>query len=63
MHHQVDGVELLDMTDLRAGGVTAIQVLLGLYPVVTSQHRSTTVYQVSYRSRSLLFESGDRISP
>ena len=36
---------------------------LGLYPIVTVQYRSTTVYQVSYQIQSLLFESDNRILP
>ena len=36
---------------------------MGLYPSVTSQHRSTTSYQVPYHIQSLFFESDDRISP
>jgi hypothetical protein len=36
---------------------------VGSYPTVTLQYRSTTLYQVSYQSQSLLFESDNRILP
>jgi hypothetical protein len=34
---------------------------LGLYPIVTLQCSSTTVYQVSYHIQSLFFESDNRM--
>jgi hypothetical protein len=43
--------------------VAASTVILGLYPIATSQHSSTTVYQVSYHIRQLLFQSDNRIYP
>jgi hypothetical protein len=36
-------------------------VRLGLYPFVSSQHSSTTLYQVSYHVQWLDFESDNRI--
>jgi hypothetical protein len=39
------------------------QVRVGLYPIVTLQHRSTTLYQVSYQIQYLFFESDNRILP
>ena len=36
---------------------------LGLYPIVNSQYRSTTLYQVSYQIQSLFIESDNRRSP
>jgi hypothetical protein len=36
-------------------------VVLGLYPIATLQYSSTTLHQVSYRIRSLFFESDNRI--
>ena len=36
---------------------------VGLYPVVTFQYSSTTLYQVFYHTQSLFFESANRISP
>ena len=38
-------------------------VMVGLYPIVTLQHSSTTSYQVSYHIRYLFFESDNRILP
>jgi hypothetical protein len=36
---------------------------VGLYPIVTFQYSSTTLYQFSYHIRSLFFETDNRISP
>ena len=43
--------------------ITEWEARLGLYPVVTLQYRSTTLYQVSYQIQSLCFESDNRIQP
>jgi hypothetical protein len=38
-----------------------IKVALGLYPIVTFQYSSTTLYQFSYHIQYLFFESDNRI--
>jgi hypothetical protein len=40
-----------------------LKVLLGLYPIVTLQYSSTTLYQVSYHIQYLFFESDNQILP
>jgi hypothetical protein len=42
---------------------SAGQLHLGSYPIVTSQHSSTTLYQFSYHLRYLFFYSDNRIHP
>jgi hypothetical protein len=48
-HRRVDtAVEVSDRGAVDAREVLRVGEDLGLYPVVTSQHNSTTLYQVSY---------------
>jgi hypothetical protein len=39
------------------------KVRVGLYPIVTLQYSSTTLYQVSYHIQYLFFESDNRTLP
>ena len=49
--------------DMELGAADIPGVVVGLYPIVTFQYRSTTLYKVSYHIQYLFFESDNRMLP